>query len=1017
MIYRKLVTMKTRLLICALALSTLCTHAADLVFHFNFKDADGKMEIYDSTGRFKCFSKINPFLVQGGALRSDYGAEIVIPAEKLPPELASGFTISLWSSRLPTILAQDRIPIISKGNLWLESDFAFVLNGQMPIFTFKSGNEHLQGVNTIGMSYGDSFRYADPSITVHTKESLRLPANKWLHLSITYDGKSLKFYKNGDLFIEKAMKTAKHISLTGNHPIYLGSDRLGDEFYTASNMLLNDIRLYKGVLAPEELKKQYETDRHSYPDSANYPATTHYYSGTSYEGFDPDLKKLLKRTERYEKAVCPILKEEKVTRTSTEFRNGRMNFNINGESIYPLSGYPGVGWFGKQAVDQSVEYIRDFAAAGVDLEIAGGGNISKYWLGENSYDWSSVDSGFYSILKANPKLKLFVVISCYLPEWFIKAHPEELEKYYSTRDSKAPLAIWTGSLIASELWQKTLDNYIEAAIKHYENSVYGNKIAGYLIVGGDAGEFYWPGTFTGGATGYSDNTRKEFRKWLAAKYHNDTALQAAWGKKESTLSSAAVPTPEERFNQSEILFRDFHAAHSVIDFREFLGDATLSAIKRILNNIKSASNGERVLMLYGGYPILFAGKGHTLQQSGMQTTARLMQEKNLSVLFTPIDYVNRRGGEPGININPYNGSARLHKKMLFNENDLRTHFYTMNTFGRTANSEESIGVIKRGIGHTITRGEGLEFMAMAGNSSYHQDAMMDVIAKGAEIGREAVSLDNSSTAQAAFFFDEDSLGHLAIGMDSFIDKLCWGTYSNSFKMGAPSDFYLMSDIANPKLPDYKLYIFINVFSPDSKMVEAINAKVRKNNAVAVWCYAPGYIGKDGYSTAAMESITGMKFGILPDTRQYTLQITDPENPITKEAASTKFETFTFSPSFHPVDTDIKTLGTASGRPALAIKEFKDWSSVYSLMPLTPELLRGLCDYAQVHVYNRTNDIFGANASFLQIHAVTPGDKVLKLPGKYKVIEAYSNEFIGNGVSSFTAKGMKKGETRLYKLYK
>ncbi|MCX6985102.1 MAG: beta-galactosidase, partial [Lentisphaerae bacterium] len=664
------------------------------------------MEISDSTGQFKCLSQVNPFLVQEGALRSDYGAEITIPAEKLPAELSDGFTMSIWSSQLPTILAQDRIPIISKGNLWLESDFAFVLNGQMPIFTFKSGNEHFQGIDTIGMSYGDSFRYADPSITVHTKGSLRLPTNKWINLSITYDGKSLKFYKDGDLFIEKTMPEMKRISLTGDRPIYLASDRLGKEFYTASNMLLNDVRLYRGVLTPEELKKQYEADRPSYPDGASYSPTTHYYPGTSYEGFDPDLKNILKRTDLYEKEVRPALKNEKVSRASTEFRNGRMNFNINGKSIYPLSGYPGMGWFGKQAVDQSAEYIRDFAAAGVDLDIAGGGNISKYWLGENSYDWSLVDAGFTSILKSNPKLKLFVVVPCFLPEWFTKAHPEELEKYYSTRDSKAPLTAWTDSLIASELWQNTLDIYLDAAIKHYENSAYGDNIAGYLIVGGDAGEFYWPGTFTGGATGYSDNTLKEFRKWLAVKYKNDTALQAAWGKKELVRSTATVPTPEERFSQSENLFRDFRSARNAIDFREFLGDTTLSAIKRILSSVKSASKGERVLMLYGGYPILFAGKGHTLQQSGMQTTAGLMQEKNLSVLSTPIDYVSRRGGEPGININPYNGSARLHKKMLFNENDLRTHFYTMNTFGRTANLEESIGVIKRGIGHTIIRGEG-----------------------------------------------------------------------------------------------------------------------------------------------------------------------------------------------------------------------------------------------------------------------------------------------------------------------
>ncbi len=69
---------------------------------------------------------------------------------------------------------------------------------------------------------------------------------------------------------------------------------------------------------------------------------------------------------------------------------------------------------------------------------------------------------------------------------------------------------------------------------------------------------------------------------------------------------------------------------------------------------------------------------------------------------------------------------------------------------------------------------------------------------------------------------------------------------------------LLSDIENPKLPDYKLYIFLNTFHVTPPQRAAIQAKLRKNGATALWVYAPGYIDGQKCDVTNMTALTGIK---------------------------------------------------------------------------------------------------------------------------------------------------------------
>lgn len=66
-----------------LTLSVLCLSAlslyGEMLFDFDFSKANGKKEISDRTGKFRCISEGYDFHIQNGALRIAPDAKITVP--------------------------------------------------------------------------------------------------------------------------------------------------------------------------------------------------------------------------------------------------------------------------------------------------------------------------------------------------------------------------------------------------------------------------------------------------------------------------------------------------------------------------------------------------------------------------------------------------------------------------------------------------------------------------------------------------------------------------------------------------------------------------------------------------------------------------------------------------------------------------------------------------------------------------------------------------------------------------
>lgn len=998
-----------------------------LICHFDFKNAQDKKEITDTTGKQKCISKTCNFVVQDEALRIDSGASICIPADKFP-SIEKEFSISFWVVKG---YFGDIAPLFFKGIHPEPIQFLISISGESPEFCYKNvlSQSFWKGIVTSGTVHGGSFTYSGPtSLIKGTKAQVR--SGFWTHLTYVFDNGNIKIYNNGVLTIEHKSLKPEFLKNNG-FPIYLGAERIpGEDInYRTANILINDIRMYNKSLSDQEAGVLYESEKVKYSKNS-YLASNAFllakdiyslppcntYLSAMFKDYDPDFKKKLKIVEKYEQNIPadPYI-SSKITSSKVAVINGQTGLFINDKQEYPILANPFLCQDNKFILDGMKNYVRDFAAADVNLVSTGFiSPIPTFWLDDGKYNWDVFDSVFETAIKANPQAQIMANIFLRPPTWFFQKYPDEMEKYYATEKDLKTFLI--AAPFSSEKWLEVAKKMLSDSIKHIEESKYSNHVYAYMLSCGDAGEWYWAGSFTGGMPGYSKATKESFQKWLKNKYKNDiTLLQAAWNNNTVTFETAEVPSPKFRSETEFFLFRDRKKAGQVFDFREYMNNITLHNIIESCKTIKEASAFKKAVYIYYGYPLLYAGgKGSTLYKGGLQNLSAVMESPYIDCIATPLDYVKRRGGETGLNINPFYASAKLHKKMIWQENDLRSHFHTKLEFGRTANLQETITVIQRGFGMSLVNGAGFWLMPFD-NAWYHQENIMENVANIKKAADDSLKVkDKSSVSQVAIIFDEKSPDFTGIVKNNtFIDGHCWDTYQEASRAGAPFDMYLLKDISNSRMPDYKLYIFMNTYYTDKATKDAINAKVRKNNAVTVWCYAPGYITDSGFDVKTMQELTGIEIAEEKEQKTLALEVTDKNNPITKYIKKTN--QYTFGPVFNVTDKNVKVLGTAEGKPVFVIKDFQSWKSVYTLMPLNKEMLKGLMEYAGVHVYSRSNDVLLSNKSYIMLHTSTEGDKTITLPGKYNVKEILTGKEIGKGVSEFTEK-LPAQSTRIYYLY-
>ncbi|NQT12970.1 MAG: beta-galactosidase, partial [Planctomycetes bacterium] len=510
-----------------------------------------------------------------------------------------------------------------------------------------------------------------------------------------------------------------------------------------------------------------------------------------------------------------------------------------------------------------------------------------------------------------------------------------------------------------------------------------------------------------GETDYSPTAKRRFRAWLAKRYKGDVeAIRRAWGDDTLMFDRVEPPTVQFRLATEHLFFRDPQKARAVVDYRRFLNDMVSRNIVRSCRIVKEETRATKFAGVFYGY------SSYCTTQNGFQGLADVLASPHVDFLCAPTAYDFRRGGEPGSHISTYNGSYRLHNKLYWDEVDTRTHLCSALVHYRTATPAETVAVLQRSFGYTLTKGTGLWWFLLAGNATFHQAEVMDAVAEMRRAGDAGLHADRGAIHDVAVFVDEASMLY-SNSNPPFRKALLRTTLDELACMGAPCDIYLLSDVIHPKLPEYKLYVFVNAFRVDAATRAAIDSKVKSANKTAVWVYAPGYVGENSLDTAGMKTLTGMTVTARNESIDAELALTDTPHVITSKVPRRRRPGWSVGPVFSVDDPDAVVLGRTGQNASLAVKEFDTWRSVYSMLPLTRELLLGLCRYAGVHVYCETFDTLSANKSFVMLHTASAGPKRIVLPGTHDVTDVLSGRPVAEGVGEIR-ETLPMGVTKVYR---
>lgn len=732
--------------------------------------------------------------------------------------------------------------------------------------------------------------------------------------------------------------------------------------------------------------------------------------------------------------------------------------------IRPQNGQPALFVNGK--LTSSLTF---FARNSTDAEpfLKAGFNIVDFsvpfgWKGPEQYDFTETDAVMDEFSKTDPNLLLLPRFDITPEGWWCKVFPGEI----TLREGGAPAVFPNISTpchpsFASEIYRKLAQAALKAFITHLE-SKYGSRIVGYFPGNGVYGEWfswnaYWevppgsPPPEKFGVEDYSVPARKAFQGWVKEHYRGDVAaLRKAWGNPNVDFDAAAVPSEKTRSHPPGGIFFDPAISQQVPDYFEFFNNLVSDVLIEQCRWIKELTGRRKAVGAFYGY--LWANYPHlSMNHSGHLGFSKVLASPDVDFIAGPYTYDNRGVGG-GNNAQTLPATIALHGKLYFNEVDTETHSQQRqwrwgNSLRNPRNFEETRGLLLRDFAYAFTNNFGMWYMELLGGI-YTDPEIIGLLTQVRKVELEYLAADKQPAADIAVVLDEDSDRYVADG-ETFLSALL--SVQKQWELnyiGAPYDCLLLRDFQNARMRDYKLYVFLNTFKVTPEQRVAVQERLRRNHATAVWVYAPGYIDRQ-LSVENIRALTGIRVAADPSAGELRVEVTSYDHPYTqslprgfvygtdwnaveikryfdhrlylKDASDPSMRRdvsgFHIQPRFYGDDPEATVLGKLAGldRPGLLVKAMSGWVSVYSSAPiLRASLLRNIARAAGCHIYSDAGDVVYANRQFLALYAPGGGSRTVRLPRAARVTDLFSNEVVTQRSTEFPIT-IEQNATRMFRL--
>lgn len=604
---------------------------------------------------------------------------------------------------------------------------------------------------------------------------------------------------------------------------------------------------------------------------------------------------------------------------------------------------------------------------------------------------------------------------------------------------------------ASKKYRQTCINYLKKLIDDLKMEPYWDKIVGFLVwtcgqpdcvMGGVDNNTWQKDRNKITAGDFNPQAIELFREFLRKKYENDVkALKEAWKKTDVTFENA-MPDIKELIAEGKNgnVFRDPSEGRMTFDYAEFLPTMHGNTMRELARFIKKETNWEKMIFVHYGYILdqiqLYNGPGKQLNNNNYDL-ADMLKDPVIDGYMGAPHYSCRLAGSPMI---PYLtwSSFRLNGRMYLPDDDQRHYVAGTIDDGRCRSLRETKAIVRRNIGADICRNFGSWFADMSrgeGRSAVSWTSEKEVsecIGEMNKVYKKAIKIGYESASEIAVIFSAESNKYLDVYYGPTLNNnlLKWMFYPDFFRMGAPFDVYLATDMLNPKFrKDYKLYIMMNTFYLSEEQLRAVK-NLKKDGKTILWFYAPGYVNENGLSTKSISELTSIEVEELSGKEQMKATLASSSHPLTinlnpdhkffsegfSYPATVEMHPTEFGPRFRIIDSKADIIAKFDdGKGAIAAKDLGTWKSIYSIIPrLDVNFLRNVCRWAGVHIYTEENLFFDANQNFIVLHNGYSGIKSIdiKLPKKATVYDAITNELISSNSDRFKL-NLEECETKVF----
>jgi hypothetical protein len=700
----------------------------------------------------------------------------------------------------------------------------------------------------------------------------------------------------------------------------------------------------------------------------------------------------------------------------------------------------------------TLDHIDRFKQAGVGLFTAL--FPVRWWIGPDRYDFDEFDSRVSMYAQAIPQGFLMPRID-FAPAgypWWGELNPQEAvvlrnietgeimdpsepdpraEEHLHHRVHLKGLNLHS---FHSLKWRRDAGQAIAALIRHAESQGYAERIWGWHICDGWPQEwFHWGEYLLRGLEDYSPVAQADFQRWLRGTYRNDAdRLRLAWGR-SIRFEEVQVPEPGERVRRTHGEFYDPTLDRPTIDYTQCLSDSVADSIIAVCQAAKDAMQEAKVVCAFYGYPFCHLPRPQLI---GHNALARLLDSPAVDLLASPHSYDHR--GYGGYH-SPQGmaDSARRANKMHFDEVDCKTVWTPKvrwkDHISVPVGTRETLEMMKKDAAYQLASASGMWWCDLLNQGWYDQEECVELIRRLEAVEARLLEMRRSDFGQVALVVSERS--QIFQGQKDGLIDASREMFRNWFlsRMGAPFEQLLLSDLARPGLPRYKLYIMADAYYLSAGDRHLLRRSVERDGSTVLWVYAPGYLDDRTASLANMESITGIRFGQRDIRGELNVSLTRTDHPVaaglppgTRYGTGVERELFRqppriqfladtrVGPAFFADDPRATVVGLAesTGKPGLVVKDMGAWRSIYSAAPVFSwRLLQNIARWAGVHLYSDLGDMVWGNDSFLAIYSQSDGLHTIHFPRPVDVEEGYEGRKLAARAIRLELK-MKKWETHL-----